>query len=86
MDSSKTVAPGQDRDDRPLDAPHAPEAIESDSQLHDREDETAIDPDDTATLAARREAARQHGDAYIVASDLEDADQREAAPGTREQD
>lgn len=32
-----------------------------------------------------REAVRQHSDAFLVKSDLEDADQRESAPGTREQ-
>ena len=86
MDSAKTGAAGDDRQDRALDLPHEPEAIESDGQLRDRQDETGIEPDDMANLAARREAARQHGDAFIVASDLEDADQREATPGTREQD
>ena len=43
-------------------------------------------PDDLPNLAAQREAVREHGDAYVVAADLEDADQREASPGTREQD
>jgi hypothetical protein len=42
-------------------------------------------PDDVPNLAAQREAAREHSDAYIVDTDLEDADQREASPGTREQ-
>ena len=32
-----------------------------------------------------REAIREHTDAFVVASDLEDADQRESSPGTREQ-
>lgn len=32
-----------------------------------------------------REAVREHSDVYLVKTDLEDADQREAAPGTREQ-
>ncbi|EJC83971.1 Protein of unknown function (DUF2934) [Rhizobium leguminosarum bv. trifolii WSM2297] len=36
-------------------------------------------------LAALREAAREHTDAFLVKTDLEDADQREASPGTREQ-
>lgn len=44
-----------------------------------------IEGDDEPNLAAMREAARQHTDAFIVASDLEDADQREATPGVREQ-
>ncbi|MBB3459609.1 hypothetical protein [Rhizobium sp. BK377] len=42
-------------------------------------------PDDLPNLAAQREAAREHRDAYIVDADLEDVDQREASPGTREQ-
>ncbi len=44
-----------------------------------------IDPDEAINLRARRQAARQHEDAFIVATDLEDDDQRDAAPGTREQ-
>jgi hypothetical protein len=44
-----------------------------------------IDPDESINLRARRQAARQHEDAFIVATDLEDDDQRDAAPGTREQ-
>ena len=47
--------------------------------------EGEIEGDDLPSLQALREAARQHADAYIVKTDLEDADQREAAPGTREQ-
>lgn len=44
-----------------------------------------IEGDDMPNLAALREAARQHTDTFIVKSDLEDADQREATPGMREQ-
>lgn len=44
-----------------------------------------IEGDDVPDLAVLREAARQHTDAFVVKSDLEDADQREASPGTREQ-
>ncbi len=47
--------------------------------------EGEIGGDDVPNLEALREAARQHTDTYIVKTDLEDADQREAAPGTREQ-
>ncbi len=47
--------------------------------------EGEIGGDDVPNLKALREAARQHTDTYIVKTDLEDADQREAAPGTREQ-
>lgn len=51
--------------------------------LNEHVPETA--PDGVPNLAARLEAAREHGDAYIVETDLEDADQREASPGMREQ-
>lgn len=46
--------------------------------------EGPIEGDDVPNLEALREAARQHTDAFIVKTDLEDADQREV-PGTREQ-
>lgn len=42
--------------------------------------------DNPPNLAALREASREHADAFLVKTDLEDADQREASPGTREQD
>ena len=42
--------------------------------------------DNPLNLAALREASREHTDAFLVKTDLEDADQREASPGTREQD
>jgi len=41
--------------------------------------------DDVPNLAALREAAREHTDPFLVKSDLEDADQRDATPGVREQ-
>jgi len=44
-----------------------------------------LEGDDLPNLDAVREAAREHSDAFIVKSDLEDADQREATPGVREQ-
>ncbi|MDX3924995.1 MAG: hypothetical protein QHC90_04190 [Shinella sp.] len=62
------------------------EQIETDSELKSAEDESSVDPDDLANNRARAEAVREHGDAYIVKTDLEDDDQRTAAPGTREQD
>ena len=40
---------------------------------------------DPASPGVMREAAREHADTCIVKSDLEDADQRESTPGTREQ-
>ena len=45
-------------------------------------------PEDAVSQEARREALRNanHGDQFVVATDLEDSEQREAAPGTREQD
>lgn len=42
--------------------------------------------DNPPRLEARREVSREHSDAFLVKTDLEDADQREASPGTREQD
>ncbi|MBP8939322.1 MAG: hypothetical protein KBG72_12620 [Agrobacterium sp.] len=57
--------------------------FETDSELKSKDGE--IYPDETMNLRARRQAARQHEDAFIVATDLEDDDQRDAAPGTREQ-
>lgn len=57
--------------------------FETDSELKAKDLE--IYPDESVSLRARRQAARQHEDAFIVATDLEDDDQRDAAPGTREQ-
>ena len=45
-----------------------------------------IDPDETINPVAAKEAARLHGDVYLVDTDLEDQDERQAAPGTREQE
>ena len=44
-----------------------------------------IGPDDEPNLAALREAVREHSDVFMVKADLEDADEREATPGMREQ-
>ena len=41
--------------------------------------------DDVPKLAMLREAAREQTDAFLVATDMIDADQREATPGMREQ-
>ena len=57
--------------------------FETDSELKAKDVE--MYPDESVSLRARRQAARQHEDAFIVATDLEDDDQRDAAPGTREQ-
>ena len=45
-------------------------------------------PENAVSLEARREALRnaERGDQFVVATDLEDSEQREAAPGVREQD
>lgn len=45
-----------------------------------------IGSDDVADIKAMREAAREHSGAFVVNSDLENEDEREAAPGTREQE
>ncbi|TCM55928.1 hypothetical protein C8J36_103295 [Rhizobium sp. PP-F2F-G48] len=59
--------------------------IESEAELKGKDAEE-VEPDDMMSAAARREAARLKGDVFLVRSDLEDADQREATPGMREQD
>ncbi|NTF31532.1 hypothetical protein G6L88_05505 [Rhizobium skierniewicense] len=56
--------------------------FETDRELHGKPDELA--PDESTNLRAMRQAARQHEDAFIVSTDLEDDDQRDAAPGTRD--
>ncbi|WP_426230828.1 DUF2934 domain-containing protein [Pararhizobium sp. DWP3-4] len=40
---------------------------------------------DAVNQSVVREAIREHTDAFVVATDLDDADQRESSPGTREQ-
>lgn len=45
-----------------------------------------IEPDDLPNNDAKRAAARRGDDSFIVKSDLEDQDERDAAPGTRDQD
>ena len=49
---------------------------------HELESEASNPPN----LEALREASRQFADAFLVKTDIEDADQRGASPGTREQD
>jgi hypothetical protein len=44
-----------------------------------------LEGNDVPKLDALRESAREHADSFILKSDLEDADQREATPGVREQ-
>lgn len=60
----------------------------TDASLKKGKDRNGVEPDDVMSKRAAAEAARQAaqaGGSYIVASDLEDDDQRNAAPGTREQ-
>ena len=59
----------------------------SDSSLPRTQSERA-GRQDVASLEATKEALRNtgRGDQFVVATDLEDSEQREAAPGTREQD
>jgi len=75
----------------------ADNAPDNQTQAADTGSEAALDPsvsrtrtgaDDAVSQAARKEALRNasRGDQFVVATDLEDKDQREAAPGTREQD
>ncbi|TCL96324.1 hypothetical protein C8J38_101682 [Rhizobium sp. PP-WC-2G-219] len=59
--------------------------IGSEAELRGK-DGNDVEPDDVMSAAARREAVRLKGDVFLVRSDLEDADQREATPGVREQD
>jgi hypothetical protein len=49
-------------------------------------DSQTIEGDDLASPRAMREAAREHSDTFLVASDLEDDDQRTNENGTREQE
>jgi hypothetical protein len=48
-------------------------------------DADTFEGDDLANPRAMREAAREHSDTYLVATDLEDDDQRTSPAGTREQ-
>lgn len=50
-----------------------------------REGIVKVKGDDVPKLAMLREAAREQTDAFLVATDMIDADQREATPGMREQ-
>lgn len=59
--------------------------IEGRQNGEEQADALTVEGDDIANPRALKEAARQHTDAYIVASDLEDDDQRTSSAGTREQ-
>lgn len=58
---------------------------DAERELDQQADSQTIEGNDIASPRALREAARQHTDTYIVASDLEDDDQRTSPAGTREQ-
>ncbi len=78
--------PRKARKKRPLDI--GAQAIgqikgEIDSQTEHADE---IAPDDVPKTKTMKEASRQRRDTFVVESDLDDADEREAAPGTREQD
>ncbi|MDR9771769.1 DUF2934 domain-containing protein [Rhizobium hidalgonense] len=67
-------------------AEHELDAHELDAhELDAHELDVQAEIDNRPNLAALREALREHTDAFLVKTDLEDADQREASPGTREQ-
>ncbi|EJT01019.1 DUF2934 domain-containing protein [Rhizobium sp. CCGE 510] len=57
----------------------------AEDELDAHELDEQVEIDNPPNLAALREASRQHTDTFLVKTDLEDADQREASPGTREQ-
>lgn len=60
----------------------------TDASLKGRDGRRGVEPDDVMSKRAAAEELRQAGhagDSFIVASDLEDDDERDGAPGTREQ-
>jgi hypothetical protein len=57
----------------------------SDRQLKVGKD-AELEPDELARLDATAEISREKNDAYIVKSDLEDADERGPSPGLKDQD
>jgi len=44
-----------------------------------------VEGDDVVNIAALREAVREHSDVYLIATDMEDADERSFPAVTREQ-
>ncbi|WP_455273661.1 DUF2934 domain-containing protein [Rhizobium herbae] len=64
------------------DGRHEDHWVEAGRQI---DEEVEIGPGDEPNPDAMREAAREHSGTYMVPSDMEDADQREATPGTRDQ-
>lgn len=82
----KQKVPGKPSKQGALDVgPDAVDTVEKEldaASRHARE----VAPDDNPKLDAMKEARRLHRDSFVVKSDLEDEEQREAAPGTRDQD
>ena len=62
--------------------------IQSDAALDPSVSPEEEGPEDKAKQETKKEALRntRRGDPFVVSADLEDSDQREAAPGTRDQD
>lgn len=60
---------------------------DSEAALKGKDGDETVEPDDIMSRRAAKEALRRasQGETYLVKSDLEDDDQRDAAPGTREQ-
>lgn len=58
----------------------------SDAELKGRPDEADPEADAMPPLEGVREGLKQKSDSQVSKSDLEDADIRNSAPGTREQD
>jgi len=73
-----------EREGRP-DGEHDRHWADAERELGEQADSQTVEGDDIANPRALKEAARQHADTYIVASDLEDDDQRTSSAGTREQ-
>ncbi|MDF1609388.1 hypothetical protein PZ897_14480 [Hoeflea sp. YIM 152468] len=82
MTNSRT-GPGKAKSER-----EETDHIPSQASLNSSVSHAQTGPEDAAPQDVRKEALRntRQGDPFIVASDLEDSEQKEAAPGTREQD
>lgn len=86
----RPMIPDTDSDDlrsRPATGDDAGKAVPPTPRGAQGEGSDELAPDDLPRHDAMREAARLRadGDQFLVKTDLEDQDQRDAAPGTREQ-
>jgi hypothetical protein len=63
----------------------AEEELGAETDSSGESDAEPFEGDNLANPRAMREAAREHSDTYLVATDLEDDDQRTSSAGTREQ-